>query len=178
MVQMQGTTTVDGNTMYVSPGYTHRVWAYDLEGDKWSRLPDCPQRGAGLAMVSGLLTAVGGRTNDGNATNTLVSLTESYSKWTEHFPPMPMEPDWPAAAVCTGNHLLVIPNNDTKVYVMDTTSLRWFCVSNLPEPLNWAPSLIVCGTELYAADCSTSRSLQLFPTYSTSIFIYSTARDH
>ena len=85
----RGATAVDGNTVYVTRRSTHRVWAYDLKEDKWTRLPDCPQLVVCLAMVNGLLTAVGGSTSDGDATNTLVSLTESHSEWTEHFPPIP-----------------------------------------------------------------------------------------
>jgi len=145
-------TAVGSNTVYITPGYNHHVWAHDLKEDKWTRLPDCPQRDAGLAMVSGLLTAVGGSTNDGNATNTLVSLTESYSMWTECFPPMPMKLDYPAV-VCTGNHLLVTDKMKNIVYVMDTTSLKWFSAGSLPW--DWTVlinSLSVCGTELYVLD--------------------------
>ena len=140
----RGTTAVDGNTLYVAPQYSHRVWAYDLKEDKWTRLRDCPHRHARLCVVNGLLTAVGG------TTNTLVSLTESQKKWTEHFPPMPVELDWPAV-VCTGNHLVVA--GDRKVCVMDTTSLRWFSASGLPFPL-WSSSLTLCGTELYMLSSS------------------------
>ena len=143
----RGATAVDGNTVYVTPGYTHRVWAYDLKEDRWTRLPDCPHRRVGLAIVNGLLTAVGGERNDGNATNTLVSLTESHSKWTEHFPPMPLKLDDPAV-VCTGNHLVVVGESWRSVHVMDTTSLMWFSGSRVPFPL-WKTSLAVCGTELY-----------------------------
>jgi len=149
---------VNGNTVYVSPGFPHHVWAYDLKEDKWTRLPDCPQFNAGLAMVGGLLTAVGGRTNDGDVTNTLVSLTESRSEWTEHFPPMLVKLKYPAV-VCTGNHLLVTDVMKKIVYVMDTTSLKWFSAGSLPwdwSVLNY--SLSVCGTELYV------------PTYSGAVF--------
>ena len=76
-----GATAVDRNTVHVT--HTHHVWAYDLKEDKWTRLPDCPQKGAGLAIVSGLLTAVGSETIVGYDTNTLVNLTESQNKWTE-----------------------------------------------------------------------------------------------
>ena len=144
-----GATAVDGNTVYVTRRSTHRVWAYDLKEDKWTGLPDCPQLGAGLAMVNGLLTAVGGSTSAGDTTNTLVSLTESRSEWTEHFPPMPVKLKYPAV-VCTGNHLLVTDVMKYIVYVMDTTSLKWFSAGSLPwdwSVLNY--SLSVCGTELY-----------------------------
>ena len=100
-------------------------------------------------MINGLLTAVGGRTSDRDATNTLVCLTESHSKWTEHFPPMPMKLKYPAV-VCTGNHLLVTDAMKNIVYVMDTTSLKWFSAGSLPlhcSDINY--SLSVCGTQLY-----------------------------
>lgn len=145
-------TAVDGRTVYVSPGYSHRLWAYDLTENKWTGLPDCPQQGAGLAVVSGLLTAVGGETNDGHATNTLVSLTESRSEWTEHFSPMPMKAYEPAV-VCTDNHLVVVANMETSVHVMDATSLMWFSSSSLPWLLV-NPSLVLCGTELFVLSYS------------------------
>ena len=52
------------------------------------------------------------------------------------------------AVVCTGNHLLVTAANI--VYVMDTTSLKWFSAGSLPWdwPVLNNP-LSVCGTELY-----------------------------
>jgi len=145
----RGATAVNGNTVYITPGYSHHMWAYDLKEDKWTRLPDCPQHNAGLAMINGLLTAVGGRTNDGDVTNTLVSLTESCSEWTEHFPPMPVKLQYPAV-VHTGNHLLVTDVMKNIVYVMDTTSLKWFSAGSLP--LDWSVlnnSLSVRGAELY-----------------------------
>lgn len=145
-------TAVDGNTIYVSPGYCHRLWAYDLKEDTWTGLPDCPQQGAGLTLVRGLLTAVGGETTDGNATNTLLSLTENYRKWTEYFSPMPMKLYEPAV-VCTDSHLVVVANMERRVDVMDTTSLTWSSASSLPWSLV-NPSLAVCGTELFVLSYS------------------------
>lgn len=141
---VRGATAVDGSTVNVTAGYSHRVWTYDLKEDKWTGLPDCPQWRAGLTVVSGVLTAVGGRKNDWGVTGNLVSLAESHSKWVEHFPPMPVKQKDPAA-VCTGNHLVVVAD---MVRVMDTTSLKWFSARSLPVPLP-NPSLAVCGTELY-----------------------------
>jgi len=148
-----GATAVDGNTVYITPKHSCHVWAYDLKEDKWTRLPDCPQWGAGLALINGLLTAVGGKTNDSDdATNTLVSLTESRSEWTEHFPPMPVKLSHPAV-VCTGNHLLVTDEMKNIVYVMDTTSLKWFSAGSLPLDCSvYNYSLAVRGTELYMLD--------------------------
>ena len=151
----RGATAVDSNTVYVAQGYGHCVWAYDPKGNVWTRLPDCPQRRAGLAIVSGLLTAVGGETYDGIPTNTLVSLTESH--WTQQFPPMPVMAYNPwillyaPAVVCTGKHLVVVLRRDSRVHVMDTTSLKWSTASKQRYPPS-KPSLAVCGTELYVLD--------------------------
>ena len=57
---VRGTTAVDGNTVYVNPGFSHCVMAYDLKEDKWTRLPDCPQCCAGLTVLNGLLTVGAG----------------------------------------------------------------------------------------------------------------------
>ena len=148
-----GATAVDGNTVHVTQRYTHHVWAYDLKEDKWTRLPDCPQCNTGLTMVNGLLTAVGGSTSDCDATNTLVSLAESRSEWTEHFPPMPVKLYLPAV-VCTGNHLLVMSVMEKIIHVMDTTSLKWFSAGSFPLHYRFGStcSLSVCGSELYVLD--------------------------
>ena len=143
---VRGATSVDGNTVYVTPRSSHHVWAYDLKENKWTGLPDCPQQDAGFTIVCDLLTAVGCMMNDGNATDTLSSLNESRSKWTENFPPMLVKLYNPAT-VCTGQHLVVIAHKETRVHVMDTTSLEWFCISSLPEHLVQT-SLAVSGTEL------------------------------
>ena len=144
---MRGASAVDGNTMYVNPQYSHHVWEYGLKVDKWTELPEYHRCDAGLAMVNGLLTAVRDSTNDGDATSTLVSLTESCSKWTEHFPPMPVKLVYPAV-VCTSNHLLVTDVTENIVYVMDTISLESFSAGSLP--LHWPVlnySLSVCGRQ-------------------------------
>ena len=86
--------------------------------------------------------------NDGNVTNTLASLNKNRSKWTEEFPPMLVKLDNPPAAICTGQHLVVVEHMETRVHVMDTTSQEWFSVSSLPEQLVH-PSLAVSKTELY-----------------------------
>ena len=57
---------------------------------------------------------------------------------------MPVKLDNPAV-LCTGNHLLVTDIMKNIIYVMDTTSLKWFFAGKLPLH----GSLSVCGTELY-----------------------------
>ena len=107
-----------------------------------------------LAIVNGLLTAVGGLQPD-KLTNTLLSLTGGGSKrkWSEYFPHMRTKRYLPAV-VCSGRLLVVARgggDNDTPlstVEVMDTESLQWFTASSLPHPMTQA-SATICGENLY-----------------------------
>ena len=143
----------DGNTAYFSE--SGHVYEYDSKWEKWSELPECPQKYGSLAIVKGVLTAVGGYQSDKH-TNTLLSLSGEGSrrKWSEHFPPMPTK-RWSPAVVCSGRSLVVaggIGDNDIKlstVEVMDTESLQWFAASSLPHPLSQASATILCGENLY-----------------------------
>ena len=154
----RGSAAVDGSMVYFNTWTTssssHSVHAYDLEKEVWSQMPECPHECFTLAIVNGLLTAVGGK-QSGNSTNTLLSLTGEGSrrKWSEHFPPMPTKRCL-TAVVCSGRSLVVAggqADNFTRlstVEVMDTESLQWFTASSLPHPLNEA-SATTCGENLY-----------------------------
>ena len=142
----------DGNTAYFSE--TGLVYEYDSKEEKWSELPKCPQRFGSLAILNGLLTAVGGR-RSGKPTNTLLSLSGegSWRKWSEHFPPMPTKRS-STAVVCSGGSLVVAGGTRdddielSTVEVMDTESLQWSTASSLPCPLIEA-SATICGENLY-----------------------------
>ena len=144
----------DGNTAYFSKsGF---VSACNSKVEKWSKLPECPQRYGSLAIVKGLLTAVGGQQSvTCKPTNILLSLTREFlrQKWSEHFPPMPTKRS-STAVVCSGRSLIVAGgtgDNDIRlstVEVMDTESLQWSTASSLPHPLTRALATI-CGENLY-----------------------------
>ena len=142
---------VDGNMAYFNP-HNH-VYSYDSEKQKWSCLPQSPHRYSSLAVVSGLLTAIGGSGMLGtNATNQLFSLTGE-GKWVEHFPPMPTK-RYGTAAVCSGMSLVVAGGGggDNKplhiVEVMDTETQQWSTASSLPFALRYASSTI-CQDRIY-----------------------------
>ena len=78
---------VDGNMAYFNNYNSNDVYSYDSEKQMWSSLPQSPHSYCSLAVVSGLLTAIGGWPGS-NATNQLFSLTGE-GKWVERFPPMP-----------------------------------------------------------------------------------------
>ena len=102
-----------------------------------------------LAVVHGLLTAIGGCTYMWLATqytNHLISLTGE-RKWVERFPPMPTK-RYATAAVSSGKSLVVAGGVDTKdrlldtVEVMNTETLQWFTASRLPFALRYASATI------------------------------------
>ena len=95
---------VDGNMAYFNNSNSNDVYSYDSEKQKWSSLPHIPHGICSLAVVSCLLTAIGGVLGR-NATNQLLSLTGE-GKWVERFPPMPTK-RYGTAAVCSGKSLVV-----------------------------------------------------------------------
>ena len=153
-LMIRGSATVDGSMAYFIPDVSRTVQAYDTDKEVWSQMPECPCKYFTLAIVNGLLTAVGG-VQSGNPTNTLLSLTGegSRKKWSKHFPPMPTKRYW-TAVVCSGRSLVVAGgtgDNYTRlstVELMDTESLQWFTASSLPHPMTEA-SATICGENLY-----------------------------
>ena len=126
---------VDGNMAYFNDYNSNGVYSYDSEEQMWSSLPQSPHSYCSLAVVSGLLTAIGGGLGR-NVTNQLFSLTGK-GKWVERFPPM-LTKRYGTAAVCSGKSLVVAGGSrrDCKlshtVEVMDTETLKWSTASSLP----------------------------------------------
>ena len=144
---VESATTVDGDTAYVVPMYAKsQIHTYNGKEDRWSYLdPDCPHSYFGLAVVNGLLSAVGGVVN-GNESNAVISLRGR--EWVTVFPPMPIKGRHPAA-ICTGKHLVVVGGD--KVAIMDTTSLQWYLAGSLPD-YAYGPSILMCGQDLYLSE--------------------------
>ena len=150
-----GVTAVDGSVVYFQPvGYgARKVFAYNSTIHKWSELPMCPNNmyGFSIAVVNGFLTAIGGKTPDGQVTNSLLSLTNS--RWKERFLPMPTK-RWLATTVSSRSSLVVAggigerDNNLRTVEVMDTETLQWSTASSFPHPLCSATATL-CGDKLY-----------------------------
>ena len=146
---------VDGNMAYFKQTFSNDVYSYDSEKQLWSSLPQTPQRVSGLAVVSGLLTSIGGGM-DRNVTNQLFSLTGK-GKWVERFPHMPTKRNG-TAAVCSGNSLVVAGGSgrDCKplhiVEVMDAETLQWSTASSLPFAFRYA-SATICQDRIYLLGC-------------------------
>ena len=174
---------VDGSVAYfrsMEPSSLYSVFAYNSTNNKWSELPRCPNGGFSLAIVSNLLTAIGGKTQKREVTNSLLSLTDD--KWTEKFPPMPTE-RYLTAAVCSGRSLIVAGGTSgvrkkmylSTVEVMDTETLQWYTASSLPHPL-YCASATLCGDQIYIlAGFSGSSKDFNHENYSKSVFTCSLA---
>ena len=149
-----------GRVAYFYSYNEKKIMMYDSETGKWAILPECPKTFFSIAVVNGLLTAIGGKLSD-NATKSLVSLTHqqgwlgrSQQKWTEQFPSMTYYHNVPAVA-CTSTSLIVAggwgPDEErAPVEVMDTETLRWSTAASLPSPWQQATATI-CGDRLYIA---------------------------
>ena len=144
---------VDGNMAYFN--IANFVLSYDSE--KWSFFRFYSLLVIyvhySLAVVSGLLTGIGGQSfRTGLATNQLFSLTGE-GKWVERFPPMPTK-RYGTAAVCSGKSLVVAGGSggDHKslhvVEVMDMETLQWSTASSLPFALTFG-SATICEDRIY-----------------------------
>ena len=107
-----------------------------------------------MVIINNFLTLVGGE-HRGYTTNLLFSLTGEGSGrgWTKKFPRMPTKRDT-SAALCTGTALIVAggKNEDSTILktveVLNTDTLQWSTVADLPEGLYLAP-IAVCGDQVY-----------------------------
>ena len=143
-------SVVNGNMTYFNT--SKDVYSYDSEKQMWSSLHQSHHSYSSLAVVSGLLTAIGGGGLGRNDTNLLFSLNGE-GKWVEHFPTMPTE-RYGTAAVCSGKSLVVAGGRgwDFKplhtVEVMDNETLQWSTASSLPFALTYA-SATICQDRIY-----------------------------
>ena len=146
--------TVSESTAYFADG--NLVVMFNSVKEEWITLPHCPKRSFAVAIVSGLLTAIGGFKAGEGSVNTLLSLSSEghghTRKWYEEFPPMTFSHHCPAA-VCTG-HILVVAGgygseeNGRCVEVLDTCTMCWSIGASLPFPL-WRATAVACGDRIY-----------------------------
>ena len=157
-VMGRGTAVVDGNTVYINSGGSHKVYFCQMtsEGLLWSTIPDSCYDLFSLAVIDGLLTCVGGRSGGygGHRTNTLHSLTGGGHKrqWSEVFPPMPTARS-STTSVTTEQALVVAGGCDGRknldtVEVMTIATKQWMTAHHLPHPFGLISGAI-CGDQLY-----------------------------
>ena len=152
-IMFRGAAVVHGNAAYFTPYGSVSIHSYkNIPGkEQWSRLPDNPNKEFGLAVISGLLTSVGGyNSHDVVDTNIVLSLS---GEWSEVFPPMPTPRS--RTACTTTEKVLVVAGGVAvsalaTVEVMDINKKQWSSVSSLPQKLH-SLSGIIFGDSLYLA---------------------------
>lgn len=157
----RGSAATHNSMVYITPFNSNSVYQYIVHRDKWQTLPSCPYRNAGLVIIDGALTAVGGR--EGTlCTSRAFTLHHgswvSSSKWVERYPPMPTARSDPAVIsyVSDDRHTNVIVIggwgdggwSTTVVELLKTDTQSWYQLSNLPKPI-MQPSAAICGGSLY-----------------------------
>ena len=111
----RGAAVTLNGTAYFTPYGSHVLYKYQVDEDKWTELPLCPQANYGLTIIETLPTAIGGVKGEkdpdhevvenGHPVNTLVSFNGT--QWVEKFPPMIIARSRPAiVSTCT-------PDGDT-----------------------------------------------------------------
>ena len=146
----RGAAVVDGNVAYFM-NWDGETLSFDLSTQGWSELPLCPYQFSSLAIIRGLLTAIGGINDSGSICNKLL-INHKCQKWVGYFPSMPTK-RFLAAAVTTRQHLIVAggkskSNRLDTVEVMDTETLGWSTAASLPHLCSYA-SVTICGDQLY-----------------------------
>ena len=147
---LRGACVVDGDVAYFM-NTDGQTCSFNSSTRRWSQLPECPCWYSSLAVIKGLLTAIGGLSQGGE--NKLLSIVDNGNKkWVEHFPPMPTK-RCRTAAVTTKQHLIVAGGRRgssclNTVEVLDIETLVWSTAASLPHPYSWA-SATICGGHLY-----------------------------
>ena len=151
MGMMRGACVVNGDVAYFM-NWDGRTCSFNSSTGRWSQLPKCPCLGSSLAVIRGLLTAIGGW-NQGEEQNKLLSIVDDGNKkWVEHFPPRPTK-SYNTAAVTTKQHLIVAGGKRVSsclntVEVLDIETLVWSMAASLPHPYIWA-SATTCWDHFY-----------------------------
>ena len=168
----RGAAVVSGNRAYFMT-CGGETYSYSYFTRTWSELPRYPCWDSSLAVVNGLLTAIGGRGPRNKLFSLITRLVESSRakpvkqrrcdkskdsppstdrKWVEHYPPMPTKRSH-TTAITTQDHLIVAggvsrANRLNTVEVMNTQTLVWSTAAKLPQP-GYSATATICGDRLY-----------------------------
>ena len=172
-------SAVQGKFIYCYSWKEDKIMMFNTETGAWTILPQCQKKSFSIAVVKGLLTAIGGQQSN-SPTKSLLSLTEP-QKWTEQFPAMTYYHNLPAV-VCTSTSLIVAgghgPDEErAPVEVMDT-EMHWSTAASLPRPWNQA-TIVISEDRLYmAGGFENDNKTKSVLTCSVSELLQSTASQH
>ena len=141
---LRGSATNDDQFVYCALANSTSVYRYELSAGKFEELASCPYGNAGLAIISGELTAVGGM-DGANRTNKLFTLRKE--EWVTEYPPMNIARSM-ATVVATpnGDCLFVIGGSArylvTSVELFCLKSRKWEILPDLPRSLSYQSATI------------------------------------
>ena len=140
----RGACVVDVDVAYFMNRFGETC-SFNLSTRRWSQLPKCPYWYSSLAVIKGLLTAIGGQSQSVDQ-NKLVSIVDDRNN------AMPTKRRF-TAAVTTKQHLIVAggrrgSSNLNTVEVLDIETLVWSTSASLPHTYTQA-SANICGDHLY-----------------------------
>ena len=149
---------VKGTIVYFMVVGSSHVYNFSTTDNTCFSLPDCPLSSSSLAVINGLLTAVGGSLLDRNGevknfSNKLFSFTDAGVWTSEKLPQMPTKRD-STLSLNIGMALIVAGGRTAgggilkTVEVLCTETLQWSTAPTLPIPLQNA-SGAVCGGDVY-----------------------------
>ena len=156
---------INRSQVYVGAGSTHDfrerevVMVYDIEKDRWSKLPPYDCYWFGMTSTNGdrHLVLVGGVDIQSDAdfrTNKLGMWDKERNKWVYPYPPMPTARSGPTVATFSDRWLIAaggyneITGPLTTVEILDVLSCRWYSAS--PLPINqFKMSSAIVGNMLY-----------------------------
>ena len=181
----RGSMVVRGNTAYLRPGGSHKIYSLTLESGKiqWSSFVEGKTLNFSLVVIGNHLVSVGGQAiaGDYSTTRNVLSLSLSATKlrrlWVKDLPPM-LTARCNAAAVAVGDTTLVVAGGYDKgremdeVEVIDTTERCWRQVASLPERLSNIVA-VVCSDHLYIAGGFGSQASNSVITCATEQFVKS-----
>ena len=147
----RGSATSDNKYAFFTSSGSTSIHRYEWSTEYWLQLPSSPYRDAGLVIIDGELTTVGGCDNF-LGTNTLLTLRQN--QWVEEYPHMKTARSQAAVAnTSNGNYIAVIRGHvggdwNTTVELFKVQSREWYELTNLPQPLPY-PSTTICDNQLY-----------------------------
>ena len=149
------TLVTSGNVIFLRPGGTKEILAFNIECDTWSKFPESPVSDSSLTLIRRNISLLGGKVDQGTFSNKVLSLISSGGsrKWVEIYPRMRVKRSNLTTVVCQA--AVVAAGGENKegflptVEVLDTSksvdTLAWERVSDLPEPLAMASGTLCAG---------------------------------
>ena len=129
------------------------VFSYDINNNKWSRLPPPGHYYGILQIINDQLTVIGGRNTDTNKrTNKVSTFDKSTNQWKRCYPDL-MTPRTKPGVVTHEDHVIVLGGGEggsDDIEVLNWTQPLHWMKSNikLPEAM-WSPSLTISHDQLY-----------------------------